>query len=251
MFNIIVKNVAGKVIQELPLLPNHEDLFIMKNKVVKKSPAGRTIQRLASAVFNRFVSKCNHIFDIKELAEDLQEDKQKVYDVCNVFEALGLVVKMKVNKYCWLGWDSEYSGLRQLKTLAVYEDLKSKFLESLDMIPVGDQDPKLTMVILTEKVMKLFLLLNRRESLSKDELLHFVYGNEKDETDSCKSGPVRISRVFKILVSLGLIQEKDGTKDTTKLWRNDTLTRYVYVGPSINVAGETCDDVYTVKMSIA
>ena len=44
-------------------------------------------------------------------------------------------------------------------------------------------------------------------------------------------------------MSLGLIQEKDGSKDITKHWRNDTLTRYVYVGPSINVAAESCDDM--------
>ena len=66
---VVVINVAGKLIQELPILPDPDDLLSMKVNSVKKHP-GRTIERLASTIFNRFVGKSNYIFDIKELRGD-------------------------------------------------------------------------------------------------------------------------------------------------------------------------------------
>ena len=42
-------------------------------------------------------------FQIKLLAETLNDTVARVYDVCNVFEAVGLVTKTKVNEFRWLG----------------------------------------------------------------------------------------------------------------------------------------------------
>ena len=246
MSTIIVKSDTGKVIQELPhLLPDEEDLFEMK-KISAKHP-GRTIERLTSAIFNKFVGKSNHIFDIKELVEDVEEEtNHNVYDVCNVFEALGLVEKTEMRKYRWIGWEEGFISLKQLKTLAVNEDLKAKFLNPhiLQTASDGGEEMKMSTISVTEKVIKLFLLLDKGESLSKDEVLHFVYRNFPEKIEcSSNSGAYRISRVFKILNSLGLIQdEKNETIDPLLIYRRDAFARYVYVGPEIIVDGDSPEE---------
>ena len=148
-----------------------------------------------------------------------------------------------MRKYRWIGWEEGFVSLQQLKTLAVNEDLKSKFLNPLVLQTGSDggEETKISTISVTEKVMKLFLLLDEGESLSKDEVLRFVYKDFPEMIDkSCNSGAYRISRVFKILNSLGLIEdEKNEAIDPLLIYRKDAFARYVYVGPEIIVDGKS------------
>ena len=241
MSSINVKS-GDQILQVLSPLPEEVELFQVRTRVSKDQE--KSIEQLTADVYNRFAGQVNVNFNFKELTRELDEADTRMYDVCNVFEALGLVSKVKKNQYCWFGWDlGMIPTLRHLKTLADSENLNSLFLDPSFPGSVTNSKGEMncSLQILTEKIMMLLLLLSRDEVLSREQLFNFLYQNAPEKTKN--SGPLRIAKVLKILLTLRLIQEDQGNVQKPNSRGNIRwFTSFKYVGPHI----EAYDEVYEV-----
>ena len=101
----LIFNENQKLVHELPIVPDESVLFEAKKKEIGSQGKGKekSLEFLALYLFNCFANQSNVDFQIKLLAETLNDTVARVYDVCNVFEAVGLVTKTKVNEFRWLG----------------------------------------------------------------------------------------------------------------------------------------------------
>ena len=228
----IIVSTGQNILQELPPLPDEASLFKVKTKVARSQE--KPIEQLTADIYNRFVGKFGFHFNFKELTEELKEANTRMYDVCNVFEALGLVSKVKKNEFCWWGWDQGMiPTLRQLKTLANSENLNSLFLDPNfpGSFPNSKGEMNCTLQVLTEKTMMLFLLLSRDEALSREQLFNFLY--QKAPEKSKASGQLRVAKILKILVTLQLIQEEAPIVYPNPHWKMRSFTSFRYVGPHI------------------
>ena len=206
---------TGNVIHELPALPAEDVLFQEKKKKKKAKSEEKPIEDLAKAFLALFFFHVNVTFNVKNVAEELKDDVKRVYDICNIFEAVGIITKRKVNTFCWLGLGSEsmIRSLRQLKTIAEKEDLKM----NLKM--------KMNLLMMTQKIMMLFLLLAENEGLTKIQLYDFVYAGTEQKN---KGSMNRVNKILKVLLTLELIHY-----NSTACLDGENFGGYFYTGPKV------------------
>ena len=233
----IICPATGKLIHNLPGLPDESVLFQERRKMKEKE---KSIECLTQELIQVLGSKPNVTFNVKSLAEDLGDDVKRIYDICNVLEAVGIVIKKKVNTYCWMdvGGDLMMETLRHLKTIAESEDLHNLILNK-EVVTDRQETIKLNLQVLTEKTIMLFLLLSPNESFTKAQLYDFIYrGAEENKS----SGILRIAKVLKVLQSLGLLAE-DLCLDLDIFAKSNAqrVKRFRYVGPAVTSFGDSED----------
>lgn len=201
----------------------------------------KSIESLAEEVIQKLSLKQTSSpvnFNVKHLAEELGDDVKRLYDICNVLEALGVVIKKKVNTFCWVGVNGAkmIETLRHLKTVAESEDLHSLILNK-EVVTDNNKTLKLNLQVLTEKMMMLFLLLDSHESLTKSQLYSFIFrGAEENKA----SGILRISKVLKIVQTLGLLSTDWACVDFEGN-KMSSLQRFRWSGPTVTAFGDKAD----------
>ena len=230
----IICPASGKLLHLLPVMPNEVILFQERKKIKEKE---KSIEILTQEIIKTLSSNSGNStinFNVKSLAEELGDDVKRVYDICNVFEALGIVIKKKVNTFCWFGIYSEHmiETLRHLKTIAESENLHSLILNR-EVVTGNQETLKLNLQVLTEKMMMLFLLLDSHEGFTKSQLYSFIY--RADETKA--SGVLRISKVLKIVQTLGLLSS-DWVCVDFEGNNLSNLQKFRYTGPTITSVGD-------------
>ena len=218
---------TGNVIHQLPALPSEDVLFQEKKKKKAKSEE-KPIENLAAAFLALFFCHVNVTFYVKNVAEELKDDVKRVYDICNILEAVGIVIKRKVNTYCWLGLGEEsmIKSLRHLKTIAEKEDLKMLF--KANKVTIEELSMKMNLQMMTEKIMMLFLLLAENQGLTKNQLCHFVYGGTEHEQKSKGSNNLRLNKILKVLLTLDLIHY-----NSRVCLDGENFGGYFYTGPKV------------------
>jgi len=211
-----------KLVHELPIVPDESVLFEAKKKEIGSQGKGKekSLEFLALYLFNCFANQSNVDFQIKLLAETLNDTVARVYDVCNVFEAVGLVTKTKVNEFRWLGPnDGQFiQSLRHLKTFAQTQDLKNLFFNAATS----------TLQDIAERILMLLLLPGY--GLTRDQIFFLIYPQADVKKDS---SCLRIVKVLKILTAIGLLcYDASGIDDSRKTWSmKDNV--FMYNGPRV------------------
>jgi len=211
-----------KLVHELPVVPDESVLFEAKKKEIGSQGKGKekSLEFLALYLFNCFANQSNVDFQIKLLAETLNDTVARVYDVCNVFEAVGLVTKTKVNEFRWLGPnDGQFiQSLRHLKTFAQTQDLKNLFFNAATS----------TLQDIAERILMLLLLPGY--GLTRDQIFFLIYPQADVKKDS---SCLRIVKVLKILTAIGLLcYDASGIDDSRKTWSmKDNV--FMYNGPRV------------------
>jgi len=225
-YQIVDKN--QKLIHELPVVPDESVLFEAK-KTGSQGLRGRekekSLEFLALYLYNCFAGQSNVDFQIKHLAESLNDAVPRVYDVCNVFEAVGLVTKTKVKEYRWLGVNGGQflPSLRHLKTMAEMNDLKNLFSNASTS----------TLQDIAERILMLLFLPG--DGLTRDQIFFLIY----PEADVKKgSSCLRISKVLKILTSIGLLCYDATGNNCSKRGSTTKDHVFMYSGPRVEKFSE-------------
>jgi len=210
-----------KLVHELPIVPDESVLFEAKKKEIGSQGKGKekSLEFLALYLFNCFANQSNVDFQIKLLAETLNDTVARVYDVCNVFEAVGLVTKTKVNEFRWLGPnDGQFiQSLRHLKTFAQTQDLKNLFFNAATS----------TLQDIAERILMLLLLPGY--GLTRDQIFFLIYPQADVKKDS---SCLRIVKVLKILTAIGLLcYDASGIDDRKTCSMKDNV--FMYNGPRV------------------
>jgi len=224
-YQIVDKN--QKLIHELPVVPDESVLFEPKKKVTgsRGRENEKSLEFLALYLYNCFAGQSNVDFQIKHLAESLNDAVARVYDVCNVFEAIGLVTKTKVKEYRWLGVKGGQflPSLRHLKTMAEMNDLKNLFSNTSTT----------TLQDIAERILMLLFLPG--DGLTRDQIFFLIY----PEADVKKgSSCLRISKVLKILTAIGLLCCDATGNDCSKRGSTTKDHVFMYSGPRVEKFSE-------------
>ena len=232
------------VVNHLSPLPSEEELFPPKNK--RKILTEHNLYLQTEAIvgyldtflgFGDFAIK-----DVWENVPQVKGLKPTVYDICNVFEAVGLLTKSGVGRFKWLGLWNHLGGnlaktLAQLKAIASIPG--SQTIKSEDYKENGFK-----VQAVTERILMLFLANSSNKpgegkSLTTHELfVQFGIGDDV-ATKEKSSGRMKLVKVLKILSAIGLLRG-DGAYCKNKLYKQNKQKfyhmSYTYVGPAVDSA---------------
>ena len=225
----------------LPALSPDTEAKLMAGTVktvkVKNSNSDRTIETLAKKIYERFQEKNNETFDVKTILEEENEIPQRVYDVLNIFEGLGLVSK-EAGSFKSLGQDNMKSTLRKIQIDAEVNNVSSLLYTALkqgEVLKFPEQQEERSrnlkefhLTVLTKKILKIFYSLEHLidqqlrlvQGLTYQEVIDLLYHQGDEEKDKYSSIRVRVVRLLNTLFSLGLLSRVKG-------WMNKDLYRLV------------------------
>ena len=220
---IVIWSKDDKFIHSLPAIPPEFVMFTPRKKARTRMNFNN-IELLATDIIQHFGDERNIQFSVKELTETTNDDIKRIYDVCNIFEATGLVSKIKKDIFYWHGKQSKsfLETLSSLRNVVETQDFNSLFYNQEE-----GQEIRITLQILTEKMLMLLMLSD--EGLNKNQIFSFIYN---DPSCSRDSGLMRIAKVLKILSSIGLVYSPDVND-----WGQKKIlekANFFYSGPDTN-----------------
>ena len=182
----------------------------------------------------------------------LEIRKDKMYDICNALEGLRLMYRKGRNVYKWQGWRMMLPTLMMLKKMAEKEDMLGQLslarrlitedkMEEIIIVTTARKEPELkyNVVMMTQKLLMIFLVLQHPRILSLAEASVIIHGQVLTEAKR-KANLQRLDGISKILEGVGLVvkvMKEDDDKNNIS---------YQYRGPEVTIMN-TQDDVEMVE----
>ncbi|GJD06091.1 E2F transcription factor-like E2FE [Galdieria sulphuraria] len=193
----------------------------------------KSLSLLCENFIKLYGNHSNEEFFVDEVAEILHVERRRIYDIVNVLESLGIVVKKKRNHYKWQGVDRIPFTLIALKVSSEVEnDVKQQNTSTMEAVESltcssdecslssqknddaeresgllrhrSDQNDKF-LGVLTQRFIKLFLE-SSESIISFQEITRLLLG-EQDKDMKSKTGIRRLYDIANILSALQLIQK--------------------------------------------
>lgn len=206
----------------------------------------------------------NEEFFIDEVAEVLNVERRRIYDIVNVLESIGIVVKKKRNHYKWQGVDRIPFTLIALKVSSQVENelrqQSTSTMEAVESLSCSSDEDSLSsrkdeelgretgllrhrndqndkfLGVLTQRFIKLFLESNER-IVSFQEITRSLLG-EQDKDVKSKTGVRRLYDIANILSALQLIQKTQNQNgEMAYQWLLSEIT-YLHTFSSTKMHGE-------------
>ncbi|GJQ08767.1 hypothetical protein GpartN1_g558.t1 [Galdieria partita] len=193
----------------------------------------KSLSLLCENFIKLYGNHSNEEFFVDEVAEILHVERRRIYDIVNVLESLGIVVKKKRNHYKWQGVDRIPFTLIALKVSSEVEnDVKQQntsTIEAVDSLTCSSDEGSLSsqkdddseretglvrhrndqndkfLGVLTQRFIKLFLE-SSESVISFQEIIRLLLG-EQDKDMKSKTGIRRLYDIANILSALQLIQK--------------------------------------------
>jgi len=224
---------SGKV-SHLPPLPEEESLFLPP-RLTLRGP-----QEIARQLVNCLDQvDIGVTLDLHHLANELNVDVKRVFSVNNVFEALGMISRISLNKVIWKGKAAMYQRLVQLHQLAVEENL----LEQLQAVhleaqrevleealveegPREDSKEKVTTGVIIQRLLMAFLVMPCMNTMKANTM-----GKVIASMGNVRCPQNRLSDLANVLVGIGLLQRLEVVDE--RLSKPKKAIVFQYVGPVV------------------
>lgn len=157
---------------------------------------------------------------IDGIAIDLKVERRRVYDICNILEALDMVQKKGKNTYQWMGRSNMNMVLSHLQNEGLYR-YRSEATALGTVVPMPHDHPELpppdvkTLSRLSQQFVQIFLIGHVTVSLL--QISDFIYG-QSSESELLQRGNGAVARGLKtkirrlydianVLLAVGLIEK--------------------------------------------
>ena len=201
---------------------------------------------------NKMAKQGECVVEVDQMALLLEIRKDKMYDICNALEGLRLMYRKGRNVYKWQGWRMMLPTLMMLKKMAEKEDMLGQLslarrlitedkMEEIIIVTTARKEPELkyNVVMMTQKLLMIFLVLQHPRILSLAEASVIIHGQVLTEAKR-KANLQRLDGISKILEGVGLLVKVIMEDD----YKNNIS--YQYRGPEVTIMN-TQDDVEMVE----
>jgi hypothetical protein len=254
-----VKRGKGDILRELPPPPLANNLHTppLGKKIVRKKA---DILVSAEAVVGMMPLEGMVVVEVDKVAKGLEMKEDNVYDICNVMEGLGMMLRQSRNVYVWQGRTALMSALLMLKQKAEKEDMMgqlSMVKNFLGQDSIGElrrlnkvdksSESKYNLVMMTQKLMMMFLILPQSRTLLLLEASIIIHGPVLTNAKR-KSSMWRLEDIAKIMGSVGLVAKVMQKKGDS---RKNISYHYTGQVPHLSILTTQCEDVEMVEDLIA
>jgi len=197
-------------------MPEEEDLFLPSPRQSNHEAKSFTSLTESIIFILRHKEATPYQFQMKELAESLNEDLKRIYTLCNVFEGLGMVVRKGKNTCEWLGFSKMFTSLKKLQEMAEKAELRYKYLNLIQgsSQQLGEKT-KLNVTMMTQKLLMLFLIMpkpgflnpggNKPSALFMEDAAKIIFGDQSLKARAASK--MKLSDVCRVLIGLDLVSE--------------------------------------------
>ena len=195
----------------LPPLPQEEELFCPP---INGRRGKKCFQVLGDNLLATLPRDTEVTVKLDVTAKNLQIDIKRLYTVVKVLEAVRMMERVGMNTYKWLGWDNMMSSLVWLRQMGDKQGMERQLkMAKKNQLPLPgpgqtarmEQETKLNCVMLTQKLLMLFLILPEPRTISLPVASLVIFGPVLSQAKrySCLQRLVDISQV---LQSVGLVK---------------------------------------------
>eukprot|EP00092_Neocalanus_flemingeri_P027671 GFUD01030036.1.p1 GENE.GFUD01030036.1~~GFUD01030036.1.p1 ORF type:complete len:345 (+),score=128.74 GFUD01030036.1:53-1087(+) len=196
----------GNVVAELPPLPMESELFTPP--VDKGDKGEKSIKRLGEKLLAMMPKEGTLEVEVDKMARELKVGIQRVYNICNVLEGLRLMERQGKKVWKWQGKERLLPGLMLLKQMSEQQDMKGQvdmarkvLAKELPEDSINNKsNTKLNLVMMTEKMMMMFLILPQPRTLPLTVASIIIHG-----PGMSRASLQRLGDIGMILQSVGLL----------------------------------------------
>eukprot|EP00092_Neocalanus_flemingeri_P027672 GFUD01030037.1.p1 GENE.GFUD01030037.1~~GFUD01030037.1.p1 ORF type:complete len:350 (-),score=122.62 GFUD01030037.1:1-1050(-) len=241
------KRGRGNIVAELPPLPMESELFTPP--VDKGDRREKSIKVLGEKLLAMMPNEGTLEVEVDKMARELKADIKRVYNICNVLEGLRLMERQGRNVWKWQGREGLPTTLLLLKQMSEQQNMKGQMdmarkvlAKKLIVNFIGNKaDAKHNLVMMTQKLMMMFLILPQTRTLSLSIASIIIHGPGLSG-NKMRTSLQRLGDISRVLQSMGLLAEvrvkkEGGSKGTIS---------YQYVGlevPTVFVMNVWSQDV--------
>jgi len=202
----------GHILPELPPLPREEELFSPPREMARKVDMKMLAYKLMAKM-----PEGGMVVEVDKMAMVLELSKEKLYIICNVLEGLRLMIMRGRNVYEWQGRAKLIPTLVMLREMAAKEDMKGQLVLARKEVTQGytegekgdnarEKPDKLNVVMTSQKLMMMFLILQKSETLNLVEASFIIHGPGLTGAKR-RVSLKRLEDICKILSAVELLEE--------------------------------------------
>ena len=221
------------ILSELPPLPLEEDLFTQHHS----RKESRRVDMQVHVFMDMMPREEKYLVEVDKMSRVLDITKDKMREILNVLEGLRLVEREVITVYRWQGRMVLLPALMMLKQMAEKEDMMGQLSLARGLLTQSSEgknqkgkawkipEAKYNLVMMTQKVMMMFLTLPSPRILSLAEASIIIHGSFLTDVKR-KASIQRLNSISKVMVGVGLLaimNQEEYIKDMS----------YQYVGPEV------------------
>eukprot|EP00092_Neocalanus_flemingeri_P098966 GFUD01126235.1.p1 GENE.GFUD01126235.1~~GFUD01126235.1.p1 ORF type:complete len:344 (+),score=136.67 GFUD01126235.1:68-1033(+) len=204
---------------ELPPLPLEMELFTPL--VDRGNRREKSIKLLGEKLLAMMPKEGTLEVEVDKMARKLKTGIQRVYNICNVLEGLSLMKRQGRNVWKWQGREGLLPTMMLLKQMSEQQDMKGQvdmarkvLAKELPEDSINNKsNTKLNLVMMTEKMMMMFLILPQPRTLPLTVASIIIHGPGLSSY-KLRASLQRLGDISMILQSVGLLakvrEKKEG-----------------------------------------
>lgn len=149
-----------------------------------------------------FIERCKRCpeekYDIRTISEEMGFRQRRFYEVVNVFEALGICLKIDSDSFVWIGFEQIKETLERIATE------RCAFYSNVTLDQIFQNKGCISVQRITEEFLLLFIALEMRRIKILEAATYLSRENDREKTTRCK-----LYQVAAILEIANIIKKTD------------------------------------------